>query len=333
MPSIVLFGALYAIILLATGYLASRLIPLIASGPLTAAMVVIGLLADIGAGGGVVILAFFGARDLALYTFGCWLLTAILRLTYYLLHGARVARRSEASEALRYAPVLLLRPFEADVATSSVQDLVYRSVTNYRPNDAWGFTLNAVALGDEDDAAFPKLTTSDEQWWQDFLTILRADPIIFVVPIIVSEDPSKGLNRELKCLMGEKTERLFLLIPPRRELDKYFRKCAQTGATEGWSTIQSRFAVLFPDYRLPDLTEGGCIYRVSTRPTKRPAIEFCGGLTRSQIRHLVARTTTKRRAESLMRKKEFEREFEQLNDAPPGRYYDGTKKLPPQLPQ
>src|SRR5215208_4409436 len=112
----------------------------------------------------------------------------------YVARIERPAERANSAESAKVGekPVLYLRPFAAADAMRGIEDLLATCASSYEPTDDPRFRLNAVALGRDDRAGFPKLTTPDSEWWQQLEDVTEKSAAIFLLPIVADPDSDPG---------------------------------------------------------------------------------------------------------------------------------------------
>lgn len=145
---------------------------------------------------------------------GVW----ILFMAAIPLYIDRLERPAERVQGVKRAElgensVMYLRSFATAEAMRRIEDILEAAVSLFEARDSSLFQLNPVALGDDDHVGFPKLTTADSDWWQQFEAITANCAAIFLLPITARNDPNAGIMHEAAHVYIHYPGELIMIVP------------------------------------------------------------------------------------------------------------------------
>ena len=271
---------------------------------------------------------------LALVTFIVWFLGLVFT-PFYVSHFERPAERARNIDAARRGaePVMYLRSFAAADVMPGIENLLKQSADSYEVSDDPQFQLNLVALGYDDRSGFPKLTTRDNDWWQQFEDLAEKSAAIFLLPIMTYADLRAGIVRETAHVFMRHAEKVIVVVPDAETWQRLPRALGESfDALTRWNEVRDHLSSVGQPVSIPDYLPSGFVFYMA-RSGESALKCHSLALSTTGVKSALSEVTLKRRQESKQAGKDFEAEFKALNGVSRSDYYKGSeKKLPPIMP-
>ena len=251
---------------------------------------------------------------------------------------SRIEHRAERAQIVESAksgsePILYLRSFAAADQMHRIENLLEESANSYQASEYSRFELNPVALGRDDRTGFPKLTTPDGDWWQQFENLASKSPAIFLLPVVAYADPEAGIFRETEHVLLAHPEKLIVIVPDSKSWQCLPRVPGEPfDALTKWNEVRDNLSSVRPLVGVPDYVPSGLVFYLShSRESDLKCHSF--PLSATGLKAALSKVTRKRMQESKQARRDFELEFKELNGVSYADYYsEPVKKLPPRWP-
>ncbi len=271
---------------------------------------------------------------LALVTFIVWVV-GLAFTPFYVSHFEHIAERTRNIDAATKGsePVMYLRSFAVANAMPGIENLLEQSAGSYEASDDLRFQLNLVALGYDDRSGFPKLTTQDSDWWQQFEDLAEKSAAIFLLPIMAHADLRAGIVRETEHVLMQHAEKVIVVVPDAETWQRLPRASGESfdGLTR-WNEVRDHLISVGPVVSIPNFLPSGFVFYMA-RSGKSALSCHSLALSTTGVRAALSEVTLKRRQESKQARKDRDAEFKALNGVSYSDYYKGPgKKLPPIWP-
>jgi hypothetical protein len=269
----------------------------------------------------------------ALISLFVWILGLALMPFY-----VRIERRAERVQIVESAksghePIMYLRSFAAVDEMRGIENLLEASAISYEASDYLRFQLNPIALGHDDRTGFPKLSTPDTEWWQEFKDLAAKSAAIFLLPIVAYADPKAAIVRETAHVLLTHPEKLIVIVPDVGSWQCLPRAPGKSfDVLTKWNEVRDNLNSVRPLVGIPDYIPSGFIFHLSH---SRKSDLKCHRLPLSPtgLKVALSEVTRKRMQESKQARRDFETKFKELNGVSYADYYSQPgKKFPPKLP-
>lgn len=258
---------------------------------------------------------------------------AVLAVTPFYIE--LIERPVERAESVKQAssgeePVIYLRSFAAAETMCRIEGLLEKGVSSFAARDNPEFKLNPVALGHDDRAGFPKLTTTGGDWWQRFKDLTATSAVIFLLPMVAHVNPKAGIARETAYVFSRHMEKLIVVVPDADTWERLPRAPGESfDAVTWWNEVRDSLRSVRPSVSFPGyLSSGFVFYMVYSGVEAWTCVRF--SLSTTGVRYALSAVTRKRRRESRERWQEAEHVFYVSNGMTISEYYSrpGVKPEP-----